>query len=213
MHPQIESPLPDTAHLATVQSLSFLSGLKFGTLLHLVMEGRFQRFSQDETVFFYDQQPCSVYLVVDGLVALSGRGIDGRSHVVELFGKGRLFGDTGLIWGSHYGVWAYATEATVLQRIGCYATDSALLRVAGDLLSLAPPGGDADRVELPAAKRLIASMLNMSCEAFSRALRRLRENGLIAVAGSSIAILDRARLETVLHDARTAAPRDEPVPA
>lgn len=70
-------------------------------------------------------------------------------------------------------------------------------RLAGYLLDL-PGEPDADgsaRVTLPLAKQDVASYLGTTPESFSRALRRLERDGLIAVAGAGVRLLDAEGLE------------------
>jgi CRP-like cAMP-binding protein len=55
-------------------------------------------------------------------------------------------------------------------------------------------GDSACRVRLPASKSLIASRLDMKKETLSRLLRALTADGLIAVDGGEITLLDRERL-------------------
>jgi CRP-like cAMP-binding protein len=53
----------------------------------------------------------------------------------------------------------------------------------------------AAEVTLPAAKRAIASQLNLSAEHLSRILRELTAEGLIDVRGRKLAIPDIGRLQ------------------
>jgi len=69
-------------------------------------------------------------------------------------------------------------------------------RLAAYLESLAVDA-EAERVTLPAAKKLIAGRLGMTKETFSRALHELVQAGLLSVAGREIVLLDRAGLERV----------------
>lgn len=67
----------------------------------------------------------------------------------------------------------------------------ALSRVASYLLGLA---GSGALVELPAAKKDVASYLGLTPEAFSRALAVLRSEGAIEVEGQRLRVLDRSIL-------------------
>jgi len=68
-------------------------------------------------------------------------------------------------------------------------------RFAGWLLRDLPAGGrGAASVTLPAAKRAIASQLNLSAEHLSRVLRELSHAGLIEVRGRKVAIPSLERL-------------------
>jgi CRP-like cAMP-binding protein len=71
-------------------------------------------------------------------------------------------------------------------------------RLAAYLQSLAA-SNEATRVTLPAAKKLIAARLGMTKETFSRALGGLARDGLVRVAGRSIELLDRERLERAVR--------------
>ena len=68
-------------------------------------------------------------------------------------------------------------------------------RVALFLGSLAPAGGNgASMVRLPTTKTIIASQLDMKKETLSRLLKRLADDGVIALKKDEITICDRARL-------------------
>lgn len=69
-------------------------------------------------------------------------------------------------------------------------------RVARQLSALADDGG---RVHLPAARKTLASQLNLTPETLSRTLRRLSEDGCISSERDAIVILDRGRLEAVVE--------------
>lgn len=56
-------------------------------------------------------------------------------------------------------------------------------------------GEEGDVIELPLAKRLLASQLGLAAETFSRVLARWRDLGLVEVEGPRITLLDRAALE------------------
>jgi CRP/FNR family transcriptional regulator, dissimilatory nitrate respiration regulator len=85
-------------------------------------------------------------------------------------------------------------EASVLE-LETYALASGARRFASWLLHSVPVAqrGPAD-VTLPAAKRAIASKLNLSPEHLSRVLRELGSEGLIEMRGRKVRIPDAARL-------------------
>jgi CRP-like cAMP-binding protein len=79
-------------------------------------------------------------------------------------------------------------------------------RVIGYLLSGLPEswpgrgdGGKALSVTLPVSKAVLASRLSMTPEYFSRVLRELESQGLIAVDRREITIPDPARLTALPH--------------
>ena len=74
---------------------------------------------------------------------------------------------------------------------------SAAVRVASFLLGAA---GQADQVNLHAAKKDVASYLGLQPESLSRALGALRKIGAIEVADQDIRILDRSALEKTLAE-------------
>ncbi|MBT0961337.1 Crp/Fnr family transcriptional regulator [Denitromonas iodatirespirans] len=74
-------------------------------------------------------------------------------------------------------------------------------RVAAYLIEQQGAGdAPAGCVRLAAPKYTIASMLNLSSEALSRALRKLRDAGLIDGGGRTIRILDHEALSALLND-------------
>jgi CRP-like cAMP-binding protein len=81
------------------------------------------------------------------------------------------------------------------RELDTYALGSGEARLAAYLLRAAAPAEQgAASVTLPAAKRAIASRLNLSAEHLSRILRHLTAEGLIEVRGRTMDIPDLARL-------------------
>jgi CRP/FNR family transcriptional regulator, dissimilatory nitrate respiration regulator len=84
---------------------------------------------------------------------------------------------------------------SLIQDVESYSLRSSSQRIIGYLLQLCPPEGEgAVEVELPIPKQVIASLLNLTPETFSRILHDLHESGLIAVHGKQIRIADLRRL-------------------
>lgn len=85
-------------------------------------------------------------------------------------------------------------HATV-RELDMYALGSGGRRFAAWLLRAVPPAErGAAAVTLPAAKKAIASRLNLSAEHLSRILRELALEGLIEVRGRKVSIPDVGRL-------------------
>ena len=101
-----------------------------------------------------------------------------------------------------------------VRELDMYALGSGGRRFAAWLLRGVPPEerGPAE-VVLPAAKRAIASQLNLSPEHLSRILRELSDAGLIEVRGRKVGIPDAARLHDWLGNARASATRRPPAEA
>ena len=71
-------------------------------------------------------------------------------------------------------------------------------RIAGHLLGLPALRDEADLVVVLAApKKDVASLLGTTPEAFSRGLRRLADDGLIAIEGPRVTLLDPEALEAL----------------
>jgi len=89
--------------------------------------------------------------------------------------------------------------ACALERqLGSLGLQSGLERVAGYLMRQIPPDRrGAFDVQLNAPKWMIASTLDLTKESFSRLLRQLSEEGLIASRGRTIHVTDAARLATL----------------
>lgn len=83
--------------------------------------------------------------------------------------------------------------ATLIERLSLQEVPA---RLAGTLLEMAEDAG-SDRFELPGTKKQLAARLGTVSETLSRALGKLRKQGLIEVAGSRITILDRPGLADV----------------
>ena len=78
----------------------------------------------------------------------------------------------------------------------CAEIGAATLRKGAQRLAsyLVESAGDADAVQLPFSKTVLAARLGMQKETLSRLLRSLAAEGMIAVTRRRIALLDRARL-------------------
>lgn len=84
---------------------------------------------------------------------------------------------------------------SLVQQVEQLSTRTAVERVAEFLLTLTEPGAAHADVPLPLDKALIAGRLGMRPETFSRALARLRNEGIDEVGGViQVADLDRLRL-------------------
>ncbi|WP_227816801.1 Crp/Fnr family transcriptional regulator [Nitrogeniibacter aestuarii] len=83
----------------------------------------------------------------------------------------------------------------LMERICCNATPKGVLRVVHYLSNLVDDSDNAQTVALPATKRTIASLLNLTHESFSRLLRQLSDDGLIEVQGRCVHIPDVRRLQ------------------
>lgn len=82
-----------------------------------------------------------------------------------------------------------------MRELGMYALGSGGQRFAAWLLRAVPADArGATVVTLPAAKRAVASKLNLSAEHLSRILRELAAEGLVEVRGRKLGIPDVARL-------------------
>jgi CRP-like cAMP-binding protein len=85
----------------------------------------------------------------------------------------------------------------LVQDVESLALLDATGRVVGFLLARGGPQAQADEpfsVELPAKKAAVASRLGVQPETFSRVLARLRQEGVITVAGDRIDVLAPERL-------------------
>lgn len=83
----------------------------------------------------------------------------------------------------------------LVRELETYALGSAAKRFAAWVLRRIPAEASGETsVTLPAAKRQLASQLNLSAEHFSRVLRELAARGLISVRGRKVRIADLERL-------------------
>ena len=82
---------------------------------------------------------------------------------------------------------------------GSSLQQSGIQRLACYLDSLAEPNGLPGSwiARLPATKTTVAARLGVKKETLSRMLRELANQGLIAVAGLEVSIIDRARLAQI----------------
>ncbi len=139
-----------------------------------------------EALMFYDRpSPVTAQAVKKSVVAfIPGRVILGEIQHSDLFARRML---AGLSARLHH----------LIADLEMLCLQSSMQRVIGALLSELPAQvtTGAPRVQLPANKNLIASRLNLTPETFSRALHELSDEGLIAMEGKEITILDLARLK------------------
>lgn len=80
----------------------------------------------------------------------------------------------------------------LIAEIDRLSLQSATCRIAGYLLSKAPP--DTDEYQLDVPKGVVASRLSVKPETFSRIVKHLSDERIIAVHGGLIRILDRRAL-------------------
>lgn len=97
---------------------------------------------------------------------------------------------------------AGALAERVLELVGeleASLQQSGMQRLACYLNSLAQPNGQPGSwiARLPATKTTVAARLGVKKETLSRMLRELANQGLIAVAGLEVSIIDRARLAQI----------------
>ena len=145
------------------------------------------RQSFGEAVMFLDL-PCPVFAeaLVDSLLLHIG-----NTPVFELLETDPLFARrmlAGLSMRLH----------SLVQDVETYSLRSSAQRVVGYLLQHCPQG-DAEcegtfDISLPTSKQVIASRLNLTPETLSRIFHDLTANGLIAVSGKQITIIDAKRL-------------------
>lgn len=89
---------------------------------------------------------------------------------------------------------------TLVRDVESYTLQPPVQRVAGYLADLIEPLADDSTVPLPAAKKVIASRLGMTPEAFSRALRDLADAGMIKVSLQRITVKHPRRLRELTLD-------------
>lgn len=86
---------------------------------------------------------------------------------------------------------------SLIQDVESYSLRSSTQRVIGYLLQHCPDDGDAGdaaSVELPTAKQVVASRLNLTPETLSRVFHELGRSGLIVVQGRMVSIPSVQRL-------------------
>lgn len=87
----------------------------------------------------------------------------------------------------------------LIEDVEAYTLRSGTERVVLYLLQRRGGGGPADGdIVLPARKRVIASLLNLTQEHFSRILHELAAEGVISVEGAVVRILDEDRLKALV---------------
>ncbi len=97
-----------------------------------------------------------------------------------------------------------------VRELDSYALGSGGKRFAAWLLRVAPAEAGPVSMTLPAAKRAIASQLNLSAEHLSRILRELALEGLLEVQGRRVRIPDVGRLRAWLSNDQAFASGPQP---
>lgn len=92
-------------------------------------------------------------------------------------------------------------QVRLVREIDARIGSSSAKRLAAYLESLAKSEGcsGACAVQLPVTKSALAARLGITKETMSRLLRELKDQGLIAMAGGAITILDRPRLAGIAN--------------
>jgi len=85
----------------------------------------------------------------------------------------------------------------LIREIDELSLSSATCRVAGYLLGKSEPEGRSFDLEMP--KQTLASRLSVQPETFSRIVRQLSNQGILAVHGSRVEISDRDRLRQIAN--------------
>jgi CRP-like cAMP-binding protein len=123
-----------TAHdlAALLATMPVLQDIYAGTLDSLAAGARLIEYEPGKPVFGRGSAPTGLFFVVDGSVKLVAQGADARSRVVELFERGRMFGEIGVFTGERYRTWTETVAQTTLLHVGkacvldAVATDHAL---------------------------------------------------------------------------------------
>lgn len=85
----------------------------------------------------------------------------------------------------------------LIREIDDLSLSSATCRVAGYLLAKSEPEGAAFDLQVP--KQTLASRLSVQPETFSRIVRQLSNQGILAIHGSRVEISDRVRLRQIAN--------------
>ncbi len=85
----------------------------------------------------------------------------------------------------------------LIREIDDLSLSSATCRVAGYLLTKASPRGESFNLDVP--KQTLASRLSVQPETFSRIIRNLSNQGVLAVNGSRVEIADHGRLQQIAN--------------
>lgn len=85
----------------------------------------------------------------------------------------------------------------LIREIDDLSLSSATCRVAGYLLAKADHDGEGFNLDIP--KQTLASRLSVQPETFSRIIRNLSNQGVLAMKGSRVEISDRDRLEQIAN--------------
>lgn len=119
----------DESLASLLASMPILVGLAPRSIARLAAAARLQKYGRRSPVFDRGSEPTGLFFVVSGGVKLVAMGADNRSRVVELFERGRMFGEIGVFTGKRYRTWTEAIELTTLIHVDASAV---LATVNGD---------------------------------------------------------------------------------
>ena len=211
---------------AFLARLPLFAGLRAPELARLAAGARRHRLKRGETLFREGERPSGVFAVIYGRVELRSRGrVNGMVGAGRSFGEAVMFldkpylvtaravADSLVLEVAKEAVFEELGRNPLFARriIGALAArlellvrelDRAALGTAGERFVawlLRKQALDAKGplvITLPAAKRVIASRLNLSAEHFSRVLKALSTSGLLEVKGRVVRIADIERLRS-----------------
>jgi CRP-like cAMP-binding protein len=181
--------------------------------LSLVAAGTTEHHIPRGSAVFQRGDPCvGFHMVIFGQVKLSFLSSQGNEKIVEIIGPGHSFGEALMFMEKPYIVTAHAVSDCMLLHISKHTVFAELARnpqfarrmlagmsrrlhglIIGYLLK-DDDAKDGSEITLAVSKKLLASRLNLTPEYFSRVLHELADQGMIAVNGRQIRILDSARL-------------------
>lgn len=104
----------EQAILGLLKDIPLLEDTSADSLRRLAAASEVRTYPAGGSVFERGSQPTGLYFVVDGCVKLVVSGPDYRKRVVELFHKGRMFGEIGVFSSLAFRTWTEATTATTL---------------------------------------------------------------------------------------------------
>ncbi|TET52927.1 MAG: Crp/Fnr family transcriptional regulator [Actinobacteria bacterium] len=93
-----------------LKKASIFSSLSDAELSEIVQNGRLKKIAKDSIIFRQGEEATGVYVVVKGRVKVYKLGVDGRQHILHIFGEGETFAEAAVFAGKTYPAFAEAVE-------------------------------------------------------------------------------------------------------
>jgi len=213
-----------------LENINLFSGLTEEEAEQLSRTSRLSRVSKNDPIYMQGDPSNTVYFLSQGMVKISRINPEGRKLTIDLIEPGNFFGELSLAGERERRNFAEALENSVyceiqkdhLESFLAQRPDIAikLLKVIGDsrltmenlledmtfmdvparVTSLLLKYAENDLVRIPLTHQEIADLTGSTRVSVSRAIARLRNDGLIETGGDRIRLIKNVELQELVHN-------------